>query len=451
MTGSARFAVPLESIASCFEGIIPSPICSCSKDGVPNLTYLSIVHRLDAAHVGLSCQFFNKTRRNIAENPRAQVIVVSPETADQYRLDLAYERTETEGAAFDRMKARLEAIASQSGMSHVFALRGLDIYRVLDCRGLNLERAPEPSPTGDRLRQLDALTERLAGCGTLDQLMGEALEELARSFGYVHAFVMVPDEEGRRLYTIASRGYAISGVGSEVAVGEGILGIAAARKIAVRNANLTRDRLFFRAVRAGVERRGDEAALEQEIVLPGLVETRSQLVVPLMAQRELLGVLCLQSEESGRFRGGDEDAMQIAARQLAMAMSLLRLQPSDAPAPLAEPRKVAPPAARAVVRHYCFDDSIFVDDAYLIKGVPGRIFWKLVQLHAASGRTTFTNREIRLDASLRLPDIKDNLETRLILLRRRLAERCPFLRLVPSGRGQFRFEADRRLVLEEQD
>ena len=41
--------------------------------------------------------FFNKTRRNILENPRAQVIVVAPETTDQYRMELEFERTETAG------------------------------------------------------------------------------------------------------------------------------------------------------------------------------------------------------------------------------------------------------------------------------------------------------------------------------------------------------------------
>jgi hypothetical protein len=82
MSEVRALTVPLDSIAPCFEGVIPSSLCSCSLDGLPNVTFLSIVHRLDDTHVGLSFQFFNKTRKNTQENPRAQVILVRPGFAE---------------------------------------------------------------------------------------------------------------------------------------------------------------------------------------------------------------------------------------------------------------------------------------------------------------------------------------------------------------------------------
>jgi adenylate cyclase len=448
MNAPPRLPVPLESIEICLEGIVPAAICSCSREGTPNVTFLSVVHRLDENHVALSFQFFNKTRANILENPRAQVLLISPETSEQYRLDLQYLRTETEGPSFERMKIRLDAVASQSGMSSVFKLRGVDIFEVLDCRPVSSEFGAETAHKADYLPELDSFTERLSTSSDLDSLLSVALEALSSLFRCRHSFVMFPDEEGKRLYTAASHGFEPSGVGSEVPIGEGMLGVAAERHAAVRTTNLTREMILARAVRSAIERRGEQTLLEREIPLPGLPNTQSQLVLPLLVRDSLQGVLCLQDQTPGRFLATDERVLQIVARHLAAAMSNIRL-PASPSRKVALTRKTAFSKRSSIVRHYKSDDSIFVDDAYLIKGIPGRLLWKLLEAFVGTGRMAFTNKEIRLDAGLRLPDIKDNLETRLILLRRRLDERCEFVRLVHAGRGQLHLEVRRKLTLED--
>jgi adenylate cyclase len=100
-----------------------------------------------------------------------------------------------------------------------------------------------------------------------------------------------------------------------------------------------------------------------------------------------------------------------------------------------------------VVRHYGENDSIFLDEDYLIKGVAGSIFWALAQDFSERGRCDFSNRELRLDPRIRLPDLSDNLEARLVLLAKRLAERRACVQIQKTGRGRFRLQVERPLRL----
>ena|SRR6188472_3367121 len=120
-----------EEVKASMQGIIPSVLVTCSADGIPNITYISQVYYVDDEHVALSHQFFNKSIRNIRENPMICVCIVHPETMQMWRCDGKYIRSETEGLTFEEMSAQLEAIATMTGMEKVFRLISADIYKIL--------------------------------------------------------------------------------------------------------------------------------------------------------------------------------------------------------------------------------------------------------------------------------------------------------------------------------
>ena len=100
------------------------------------------------------------------------------------------------------------------------------------------------------------------------------------------------------------------------------------------------------------------------------------------------------------------------------------------------------------MRFFAVDGSTFLDGDYVIKGVAGRLLWSLLGQYDREGRVDFTNREVRLDPTLDLPDFRDNFESRLILLKRRLDEREAPIRIEKTGRGRFRLVVETDLRLE---
>jgi len=131
-----------DEIKGAMQGVIPAHVATCALDGTPNVTTVSQIYYVDAEHVALSFQFFNKTIKNIRENPYATAWLVSPETFDSWSLVIEFDRSETSGPVFDAMDMQIEAIASMTGMKGIFKLVAADIYRVLDVRNNVHERIP---------------------------------------------------------------------------------------------------------------------------------------------------------------------------------------------------------------------------------------------------------------------------------------------------------------------
>ncbi len=294
----------------------------------------------------------------------------------------------------------------------------------------------------------------LAAAGDLSALLDGLLEELQVRFGISHAMVLMHDPARNTLYSVASRGYRESGIGTEVRPGEGLIGTAALARIPIRISHATSEFGYGRAMRADATRHGVATRLDDEIPFPGLPESQSQLAVPMLAGTRLMGVLFAESPQTARFGYDEEDAFAALASHVgAMALQLedcaeAESAPPTAPASATQVHATAG-GSPLRIRRYAENDSIFVDDDYLIKGVAGGILWRLLRCHAENGRSEHSNRELRLDPAIRLPDLSENLEARLILLERRLEERCPALRIEKTGRGRFRFHVLRPITLAE--
>lgn len=437
----------LETIRASLDGAIPAVMATCSAEGVPNVSYLSDVLKIDGQHIALSYQFFNKTRQNVLANPHARLIVVDPQTAAIHRLEIAYLRTETAGPVFERMKAKLAGIASHTGMSGVFKLLGSDIYRVHAIEPVPGRPLPPPPPRVNLLSAMRRTSERLSACTDLDALLEEMLGALDEYFAIGHAMVLMLDAPRQALYTVASRGYARSGVGSEIPVGAGVIGTAARENTPIRIGHMTAEVGYSRAAREAASRDGMAHRIDTEIPFPGLERPGSQMAVPFGAFGRLLGVLYVESPEDLRFSYDEEDVLVAVAGRLGLVAHLQQVEGAEDGEAFAGPAQ--PDGGAIELRRHAADDSVFLGDDYLIKGVAGAILWKLASDFSKTGRTDFSNRELRLDPAIGLPDVDDNLEARLILLRRRLEERDACLRIEKTGRGRFRLVAKRPLQLRE--
>lgn len=441
--------IRLRDLAACFEGVVPSIIATAAPDGTPNISYLSHVVLVDDERVALSNQFFSKTATNVRANPSAAVLIVDPRDGGQYRLETTFEQTLDHGELFEEMAVQLRAASTQVGMGEVMRLRGVDIYRV---RAVQAVPSPEPpqevfsQEAGLALMAAAAVARRVSEASDVGSIIDAVLDGLRVRFNFSNAMLLLKDPTGERLVTVGSRGYERSGIGSEVLVGEGVIGIAASERRPVRVSDMSRIRRFSSAVHAS----SDEENRTRTIALPGMPDAMSQVALPLVAHGALRGVLFVESSGRLAFTKEDEAALVVLAMQAAAALALAEAEPGEGASsvPVGAEQPVLTGRDFRVV-HYAYDDSIFIDHEYLIKGVPGRLLMHLLRIYLREGRTEFTNREIRLSEELRLPDIKDNLETRLLLLRRRLEEKAAPVRLLRAGRGRIRLEVAGSAVLEE--
>ncbi len=240
------------------------------------------------------------------------------------------------------------------------------------CAGFSL---PGTAPQRHHLAAVRTIAQRIAGSADLSNLLDEALAALDDCLGIRHAMILMADARARKLYTVASRGYQASGVGSEIAFGEGVIGVAARE--------ITPIRIMHRAAGVGLwpgdpgqrRRRGTRGTARNRDPGSRAARFAQQLAVPVVAGSALSAILYVEDVLDRRFGFDDEDALVAVAALLGptirgmqeLAESAADPGPAHGDAPLTQ-------GAPLLIRHYDVDDSVFLGDDYLIKGVAGRIF-----------------------------------------------------------------------------
>jgi len=443
----------LEDCKQYLQGVYPSTLYTCSTDGIPNVNYISHVHYVDSKHVAISGQFLNKTRKNILENPKVTAVVLHPLTVCHVELQMLWKESQTSGKTFELISERINAIDSQVGGEGKFKLKSVEIFEVLNVvvpeEFSHLLNQKTLNPFS--LNNLQSAIKQIQEATSLENLYDLILESLENAFGFRHSILLLLDADTKKLVTLNSRGFNLSGVGAEVNIGEGIIGKVAHCLKPMAFMGLKREYIYAQTSLQNFSSDEKEKFFSGAIALPKLTDAASVIAVPLINRGKLIGVLEVQSHDSLEFKESDEDFMMTFGSYVAMAIENLQIQ-LEQEISIVEPDKslssLATNERKINVAYYPDDECIFLDGEYLIRNIPAKVLWKLLQLYSTEGKNEFSNRELRLDKTLQLPEFKDNLETRLILLRKRLEVKNQGIRIEPSGRGKFKLIVEGQLVLD---
>ncbi len=158
-----------------------------------------------------------------------------------------------------------------------------------------------------RSRQLQIIAElghAVTELNDLDAILERAVELISRRFAFYHVGIFLTDSNGEYAILRAANsqgGKRMLARSHRLKIGEqGIVGYAAARRQARIALDVGEDATHFKN--------------------PDLPHTRSEMALPLVTGKALVGVLDIQSTQENAFTQEDVDTLQILADQLAVAI-----------------------------------------------------------------------------------------------------------------------------------
>ena len=153
----------------------------------------------------------------------------------------------------------------------------------------------------------------------LDAIAKTMLISMDNYFDFKHSMILLLDQSEGVLKVIATHGYENDGIGAEVAIGVGVIGVVAKKKKLMRMANIGSQRRYMESIKRQIES-NDKVASDKDINLPGLPNTESQVAIPMLVEDELVGVFAVESDQINIFDKSDEMIIRILANQTASAL-----------------------------------------------------------------------------------------------------------------------------------
>ncbi len=191
--------------------------------------------------------------------------------------------------------------------------------RIID--GLNKHLARKT----DEVRIIQQISFQITTSLDLQEILASILKALDTVLGFQHSMILLLDPDTQVLKVAKSRGYDKDGVGAEVPVGTGVIGVVAKKKRMMRIGNLAMGASYVGVARQNMEAAGMTQGLTPRAELPGLKGAQSQIAFPLLVAERLIGVFAVESLTPAAFDELDEVLLSILSHQAAAAIENARL------------------------------------------------------------------------------------------------------------------------------
>ncbi len=167
---------------------------------------------------------------------------------------------------------------------------------------------PDPSLTiVDKLRMMLDITKKISQSLDLDEVIAQVMDTLEFLIPYDAAgiYVVEQDENGYVFKSKAIRGYSITfeQVEPHLKLGEGFIGNVAQTGEPIICANVHQDKRYF----------------------PARKRTNSEMVAPIIANEEVIGVFDLESDKFDRYTEDDLAVLQMLTTHVAIIIEKVRL------------------------------------------------------------------------------------------------------------------------------